>query len=99
MTDADPIGALTIREAADYAGRTPETIRRWVWSGRLTAHKQGNRLVVPRADVEHLAGAIAADTLSAWRQRLVATKALERVGTRRSAADLVLADRRHRSSS
>ena len=32
---------LTAREAAIQVGRAPETIRRWIWSGRLAAHKRG----------------------------------------------------------
>jgi excisionase family DNA binding protein len=99
MSEIDPPGTLTVREAADETGRTPETIRRWVWSGRLRAKKQGNRLVVARADLERAAGEASPSTLAAWRDRLVAAKALERGHAQRSAADLVLADRRHRSSS
>lgn len=46
---------MEVREAAQLARRTPETIRRWVWSGRLTATKEGNRLLLRRDDVSALA--------------------------------------------
>ena len=32
---------LSVREAASRAGRSEETIRRWIWSGRLPAAKRG----------------------------------------------------------
>jgi excisionase family DNA binding protein len=42
---------LTVREAARRAGRSEETIRRWIWSGRLPASKRGTSY---RIDVLHL---------------------------------------------
>ena len=42
---------LTVREAARRAGRSEETIRRWIWSGRLPALKRGTSY---RIDVVHL---------------------------------------------
>lgn len=42
---------LTVREAAIRAGRSEETIRRWIWSGRLPAMKRGTGY---RVDVVHL---------------------------------------------
>jgi excisionase family DNA binding protein len=81
------------------AGRSAETIRRWVWSGRLRAHKRGNKIVIDRSDLDRLlesAGTRRNLTLAEW---LVA---LEESGLKsdarvESAADLVLADRRTRS--
>lgn len=40
-----------MREAARRAGRSEETIRRWIWSGRLPAVKRGTAY---RIDVMHL---------------------------------------------
>jgi excisionase family DNA binding protein len=37
---------LTVPEAARRAGRSPETIRRWIWSGRLPSEKVGNQHLV-----------------------------------------------------
>jgi hypothetical protein len=91
---------LDVRAAAALARRHPETIRRWVWSGRLTARREGNRLLVSRTDVEALAGSErrAATSLSAWADRArVAREGGRARGRRRSAADLVIEDRARRS--
>jgi excisionase family DNA binding protein len=90
---------LTVRDAADEVGRTPETIRRWVWSGRLPASKSGNRLTVARDDLERAAGRASRSDLAAWVDQVAAQRAGEEQAETRSAADLVLADRRRRSSS
>ena len=42
---------LTVPEAAARAGKDPETIRRWVRSGRLRARKGGTQHVI---EEEHL---------------------------------------------
>jgi excisionase family DNA binding protein len=98
MTEPDLPGMLTVRDAADEVGRTPETIRRWVWSGRLPASKRGNRLTVARDDLERVAGRASRSDLAAWVDQLTAQRAGEAQAETRSAADLVLADRRRRSS-
>lgn len=88
----DGVEVLSVREAATYAGRTPETIRRWVWSGRLTARREGNRLLVARRDLDVLVGSVgpeAALTLRDWASALP-------TGPGPSAAELVLADRASR---
>jgi hypothetical protein len=36
---------------AAKVGRTEETVRRWIWSGRLPATKRGNVLYVEEADI------------------------------------------------
>lgn len=43
---------LTVPEAAQRAGRNPETIRRWIRSGRLRARKIGTQHVIEEADLE-----------------------------------------------
>lgn len=96
-----------MREAAVLADRTPETIRRWVWSGRLPADKRGNRLFVARSAVEALSrqgrGAESAErqapSLRAWSQRVARARrsGLLPAGDT-SAADLVLADRSDQGS-
>lgn len=88
---------LDVQTAARLTGRTAETIRRWVWSGRLKARKRGNKLMVRKSDVERLAGSgrQAALSLQAWAE--MARKALEDCrGTHSSAADLVLDERARR---
>src|SRR5258708_40248009 len=47
---------LTVRQAARRAGRSEETIRRWIWSGRLPAVKRGTSY---RIDVVNLAQVMA----------------------------------------
>jgi excisionase family DNA binding protein len=42
---------LTVPEAARRAGRSPETVRRWIRSGRLRARKVGTQHVVEEADL------------------------------------------------
>jgi excisionase family DNA binding protein len=45
---------ITVPEAAKRAGKDPETIRRWIRSGRLAAHKVGTQHVIEEADLEPL---------------------------------------------
>ncbi|GMU78379.1 MAG: hypothetical protein AMXMBFR46_11740 [Acidimicrobiia bacterium] len=47
---------LTVPEAAARTGRNPETIRRWIRSGRLPAHKVGTQHVIDPADLDAVAG-------------------------------------------
>lgn len=89
-----------MRRAAALVGRHPETVRRWVWSGRLPAQRRGNRLLVARADVEALAASEggAATSLAAWAESARTFQAATASsGSAGSAADLVLEDRRLRS--
>jgi len=93
---------LDVNEAALLVHRSPETVRRWVWSGKLVAHRDGRKLMVSQADLVRLVGAegIAdAPSLSEWAaaaRRALITIDRTTVG---SAADLVLTDRRQRSGS
>lgn len=98
---------LDVREAAALARRSSETVRRWVWSGRLPATRVGRKLLVARRDVEQIMSGGATPTpepqlsLREWARLVKAERA--RHGRRgapgTSAADLVLADRRERSAS
>jgi len=57
---------LTVPEAARIAGRDPETIRRWIRTGKLPATKVGTQHVIRESDLEEL---IAPDELpvpSSW---------------------------------
>jgi excisionase family DNA binding protein len=42
---------ITVPEAAKRAGKDPETIRRWIRSGRLKASKIGTQHVIEEADL------------------------------------------------
>lgn len=52
MTEQDAL--LTVREVARACGRSEETVRRWIWSGRLPSRKLGNQHFMDPADVEAL---------------------------------------------
>jgi excisionase family DNA binding protein len=43
---------LTVPQAARRIGRNPETIRRWIRSGRLPARKVGTQHVVEEVDLD-----------------------------------------------
>lgn len=94
---------LDVREAAALASRNPETIRRWIWSGRLRARREGNRLLVARPELEELLGtrdgSAAVLSLAGWAGEVAGWRAAAGLprGSGRSAADLVLEDRRARS--
>ena len=47
---------ITVPEAAKRAGKDPETIRRWIRTGRLRAHKIGTQHVIEEADLDPLLG-------------------------------------------
>jgi len=47
---------LTVPEAASRSGRNPETIRRWIRSGRLRARKVGTQHVIEEADLDAVVG-------------------------------------------
>ncbi|HEX5189025.1 MAG TPA: helix-turn-helix domain-containing protein [Streptosporangiaceae bacterium] len=98
---------LTVRQAAKRAGRSEETIRRWIWSGRLPAVKRGTSY---RIDVGHLAQVMVdVDTGAAkhaapnqsmldWLEETAKWKAGLKVKATPgvSAADLIIEDRRAR---
>lgn len=88
MMVVDGVEVLGVREAAEYAGRTAETVRRWIWSGRLAARREGQRLLVARRDLDALLRTTSDDPLSLreWAAALPS-------GTGPTAADLVAADR------
>ena len=67
MTEHDAL--LTVREVARACGRSEETVRRWIWSGRLPSRKLGNQHFIDPADVEALKPKLsrAAETAVAYR--------------------------------
>ena len=42
---------ITVKMAAEKCGRNTETIRRWIWSGKLRAEKVGNQLFINNMDI------------------------------------------------
>lgn len=47
---------LTVPEAARRVGKDPETVRRWIRSGKLRARKVGTQHVIDEGDLEVIAG-------------------------------------------
>lgn len=45
---------VTVPEAARIAGRNPETIRRWIRTGRLASRKVGTQHLVDERELEAL---------------------------------------------
>jgi excisionase family DNA binding protein len=97
---------ISVREAARRTGRSAETIRRWIWSGRLPAHKRGNSY---RIDITHLDrvavvydpaddghARVRSESLGAWLDDLDRWKQGLSVAAGASAADLVIEDRHAR---
>ena len=80
-----------MREAAEYVGRTPETVRRWVWSGRVSAIRQGHRLLIPRSDLD--SSVRERDEVRLSLRDWAATVPRADTASAASAADLVLEDR------
>ena len=97
---------LSVRDAARRAGRSEETIRRWIWSGRLAAVKRGTSY---RIDVRHLEeiiveldqgvtghGTTAALDMLDWLDDVAEWKASLVGSTQATASDLVIEDRHAR---
>ena len=49
-----------MRETAQRVHRAEETIRRWIWTGKLPAHKRGNRYHVNEKDLEAIVAGVPA---------------------------------------
>ena len=43
---------ISVREASAVCGRNMETVRRWIWGGKLPAQKLGNQLFIKRSALE-----------------------------------------------
>ena len=49
---------LTVREVARLCRRSEETVRRWIWSGKLPAKKLGNQLFVEASELARIQPAL-----------------------------------------
>lgn len=47
-----PDGFLTIREACAILGVHHNTLRRWIWRGKLLAYQPGRAYLIPREALE-----------------------------------------------
>lgn len=45
---------LTVPQAADRVGRDPETVRRWIRSGKLRSQKVGTQHMIDEEDLDQL---------------------------------------------
>jgi excisionase family DNA binding protein len=90
---------IDVMTAARLHDINPETIRRWIRSGRLSARRQGRRFLVWRSDVEALATSrVRGWSLQTWAELAKAARhGTGSSGQRQTAADLVISDRRERS--
>lgn len=59
---------LTVPQAASRAGRSPETIRRWIRSGRLRASKVGTQHVIEEGDLDDALGEEELPVPEEWRR-------------------------------
>ena len=88
---------LDVRQAAARTQRDPETIRRWIRDGRLTATRIGRRWMVEAEDVDALAkrghGRL---TLAEWYEKYMANLPPRRRRKGPSAGDLVVEERYRR---
>ncbi len=57
MPESKMPSLMTVREAAREIRRTAETVRRWIWEGKLPAQKLGNQLFIRREDLARVAHA------------------------------------------
>ncbi|HUY10467.1 MAG TPA: helix-turn-helix domain-containing protein [Candidatus Dormibacteraeota bacterium] len=91
---------INVREAAHLTGRSPETVRRWVWSGRLAASRQGHRLLISRSEALALGAArsrVLPTSLADWASEAKSVLAKYPLREWKTAADLVVGDRAARS--
>ena len=100
---------ITVREAAARVRRSTETVRRWIWSGRLPAVKHGNTYYVDVMQLDRVAGELgpaewhepAPAALGAWLAEVDDWRSgLDRAGegnrVTATASDLVIEDRHAR---
>lgn len=59
-------GMLTVPEAARIAGRNPETIRRWIRSGKLHASKFGTQHMIDEVELDELLNGVRAVNVPEW---------------------------------
>ena len=59
---------LTVPEAAKRVRREPETVRRWIRSGRLPARKAGTHYLIAEEDLDELVGQAGLPLPEGWRR-------------------------------
>jgi hypothetical protein len=97
MIVLDGVEMVDVREAAAMVRRTPEPVRRWIWTGRVPAVKYGNKLLLRRSDMLDRSGSgdrPFTSSLEQWALDARTNKRSARTGV--TARDLVLDDRADR---
>lgn len=101
MADREDAREISVRDAARVLQRHPETIRRWVWTGRVAARRQGNRLLLDRDQLATVAAGGAGHARTGLKEWADGVGQLRHnrgeVASLASAADLVIGDREARS--
>jgi excisionase family DNA binding protein len=59
---------LTVPEAARRSRRDPETVRRWIRSGRLRATRIGTQHLIEESDLDRLTGPSSLALPNGWRR-------------------------------
>ncbi|MGH3873389.1 MAG: helix-turn-helix domain-containing protein [Pseudonocardiaceae bacterium] len=93
---------LTVREAARRVSRAEETIRRWIWAGKLPARKLGQSYQVRESDLDAIAASVPLPRepefrLGEWVAAVKAWRAGNDVSPCGGAGQLVIEDRVQRS--
>jgi excisionase family DNA binding protein len=57
---------VTVKEAAKESKRNMETVRRWIWSGKLPAQKLGNQLFIKRSELRAFLDRLSVNKRGAW---------------------------------
>ncbi len=57
---------ISVKEAARESGRGMETVRRWIWSGKLPAQKLGNQLFIKKSDLRAFLNKLSANKRRTW---------------------------------
>ncbi|MDQ3990959.1 MAG: helix-turn-helix domain-containing protein [Actinomycetota bacterium] len=61
---------LTVPEAAARVGRNPETVRRWIRSGKLRARKVGTQHVIEEHDLDEVVEGEMLPLPKGWRRTI-----------------------------
>lgn len=72
---------LTVPEAAGRLGKSPETVRRWIRSGRLRARKVGTQHFIDEADLADFLGVETLELPAGWSETATGEPMPDVVGT------------------
>lgn len=105
MSTTPGVRELTVREAARAVDRAEETIRRWIWTGKLPAHRRGRAYRIDEDDLTAVVGAKVRASrpqrvdpeVSEWVARVQAWRSDNGIAARGGASQLVIEDRAVRS--